>query len=80
MGYAIVENTWLNSFWLLEELYVLKLDLQGFAYLEFHGYPWCLEVHSVHVNQEVKRTLRRGNIRNGSLLRHYSIPQYPRED
>lgn len=25
--------------------------------LEFHGYPWCLEVHSVHVNQEVQESL-----------------------
>lgn len=57
---------WLTSSRHLEELYVLKLDLQGFSYLECHGYPWCLEVHSVHVNQEVQRILRIKNIRNGS--------------
>lgn len=59
-------QSWLTYFRYLEELYVLKLDLQDFSYLECHGYPWCLEVHSVHVNQEVQRILRIENIRNGS--------------
>lgn len=59
-------QSWLTSSRHLEELYVLKLDLQGFSYLECHGYPWYLEVHSVPVNQEVQRILRIENIRNGS--------------
>lgn len=44
----------------------LLLALEGLPHLDFHGFPWFLEAHSVHVNQEVQGNLRRPSIRDGS--------------
>ena len=59
----------------------LLLALEDLPNLEFHGFPWFLEAHSVHVNQEVQGNLRGEKIRNGSSnsesgrVRKRSCPQ-----